>query len=101
MTLPPAVSEAISAVQDEELKSCREAAESLAKRLKAKKLQTRLVSGLLLDQGHFLSARLGRGEARQGLGAGGCDQRRVRSSRLTRATCASGPSAIFRRGSIY
>ena len=53
VTLPAAVTDAISEVQDQELKSCREAAEALAKRLKAKKLQTRLVSGLLLDQGHY------------------------------------------------
>ncbi len=53
VALPAAVTAAISAVHDQELKSCREAAEVLAGKLKAKHLQTRLVSGLLLDQGRY------------------------------------------------
>jgi hypothetical protein len=51
--LPPAVVSAIAAVRGHDLKSCRQAAESLARALKAKHLQTRPVSGLLLDQGRY------------------------------------------------
>jgi len=53
VALPPAVTAAISAVHDQELKSCREAAEALAGKLRAKNFKTRLVSGLLLDQGRY------------------------------------------------
>jgi len=52
-TLPPAVVEAIDATRDEAPKSCKAAAEALSDRLKEKHLQTRMVSGLLLEHGRY------------------------------------------------
>jgi len=51
--LPAAVVAAIASVRGNDLKSCRQAAESLSRQLKAKHFQSRLVSGLLVDQGRY------------------------------------------------